>query len=146
MIRTVNVCKERAYKKVSNQTAAEYASPHRLIQMLLEGALEKMSIAKGLMIRNDIQGKGENISWAIRIIGGLQASLDAEKGGEVAETLGSLYTFVVEHLSMANAENDPAKIDECIEVIRNIKEGWDGISEEAEKIHQQQNQVGQDGE
>jgi len=127
-----------AYKKVGNQSAAEFASPHRLIQMLLEGALEKMVIAKGLMERNDIQGKGENISWAIRIIGGLQASLDADKGGEVAETLGSLYTFVVEHLALANAENDTTKIDECIQIIRNIKEGWDGISEEAEKLNNPQ--------
>ncbi|MBT8448959.1 MAG: flagellar export chaperone FliS [Gammaproteobacteria bacterium] len=129
-----------AYKKVGNQSAAEFASPHRLIQMLLEGALEKMVIAKGLMERNDIQGKGENISWAIRIIGGLQASLDGDKGGEVAETLGSLYTFVVEHLAKANADNDTKKIDECITIIRNIKEGWDGISEEAEKLNNQQAQ------
>lgn len=135
-----------AYKKVSNQSSAEFASPHRLIQMLLEGALEKMAVAKGLMERGDIQGKGENISWAIRIIGGLQASLDAEKGGEVAETLGSLYTFVVEHLTMANAENDPTKIDECIDIIRNVKEGWDGITDEADKIHQQQIQTPQGSE
>lgn len=129
-----------AYKKVGNQSAAEFASPHRLIQMLLDGALEKMTIARGLMERGDIQGKGENISWAIRIIGGLQASLDEDKGGEIAETLGSLYNFVVGHLTTANANNDPKLIDEAIEVIRNIKEGWDGISDEAEKINQKQMQ------
>ena len=111
--------------------------------MLLEGALEKMLLAKTFLERGDIQGKSENISWAIRIIGGLQASLDDDKGGEVAETLGSLYTFVVSHLSQANAENDSKKIAECIEIIRNIKEGWDGISDEAEKIFQQQAQSGE---
>ena len=130
------------YKNVGNQSGAEFANPHRLIQMLLEGALEKMLIAKTFLERGDIQGKSENISWAIRIVGGLQASLDDEKGGEIAETLGSLYTFVVSHLSLANAENDSQKIDECIDIIRNIKEGWDGISEEAEKIFQQQAQSG----
>jgi len=57
-----------AYKKVGNQSSAEYASPHRLIQMLLDGAMEKMIIARSHMERNNIQGKGENISWAIRII------------------------------------------------------------------------------
>lgn len=132
-----------AYKNVGNQSGAEFANPHRLIQMLLEGALEKMLIAKTFLERGDIQGKSENISWAIRIIGGLQASLDDDKGGEIAETLGSLYTFVVSHLSTANAENDSKKIDECIDIIKNIKEGWDGISEEAEKIFQQQGQSGE---
>ena len=127
-----------AYKKVSNESAAEYANPHRLIQMLLDGALEKMVIAKSMMERNDIAGKGEHISWAIRIIGGLQASLNAEKGGEIAETLGSLYIYVVSRLTEANVQNSTDMLDECIQIIRNIKEGWDGISDEAEKIFAQQ--------
>jgi len=127
-----------AYQKIGTQSGAEFASPHRLIQMLLDGTLEKMIIARSYMERNDIKGKGEHISWAIRIIGGLQASLDNEKGGEIAETLGSLYIYVVEKLTEANLHNDTSKIDESIAIIRNIKEGWDGISNEAEKIHQQQ--------
>jgi len=123
-----------AYKKVGHQSSAEYANPHRLIQMLLDGALEKMVIAKSFILRKDIAGKGENISWAIRIIGGLQASLDEDKGGEVAETLNSLYVYLVTRLSEANLKNDAVMIDECIAIIKNIKEGWDGISDEAEKI------------
>jgi len=128
-----------AYKKVGNQSSAEYATPHRLIQMLLDGALEKMLIAKSYMQRSDFQGKGENISWAIRIIGGLQASLDIEKGGEIAETLGSLYLYLVTRLTLANATNDITILDETISITKNIKEGWEGISQEADKIHQQQN-------
>ena len=132
-----------AYKNVGNQSGAEFASPHRLIQMLLEGALEKMVLAKSHLERGYIPAKAENINCALRIIGGLQASLDENQGGEIAETLGSLYNFVVGHLSLANAQNDGAKIDECIDIIKNIKEGWDGISDEAEKIHQQQAQSGE---
>jgi len=128
-----------AYKNIGNQSTAEFASPHRLIQMLLDGALEKMVIAKSQMERNDIQGKGENISWAIRIIGGLQASLDKDNGGEIAETLGSLYLYMVTKLTEANATNDVAILDETILIIKNIKEGWDGISGEAAKIRAEQN-------
>ncbi len=127
-----------AYKKVGTQSSAEYANPHRLIQMLLEGAIEKMVIARSYIERNDIKSRAENINWAIRIIGGLQASLDKEKGGEISETLGSLYIYVNEKLSEANANNDTSKIDEAINIINNIKEGWDGISDEAEKIYQKQ--------
>ncbi len=127
-----------AYQKIGTQSSAEYASPHRLIQMLLDGAIEKMVVARSYMERNDIQGKAEHINWAIRIIGGLQASLDKENGGEIAETLGSLYIYVVEKLSEANAKNDPSIIDETITIVKNIKDGWDGISDEAEKIYQQQ--------
>ncbi len=127
-----------AYKKVGTQSSAEYANPHRLIQMLLDGAIEKMVVARSYLERNDIHGKSEHISWAIRIIGGLQASLDKEKGGEISETLGSLYIYVIEKLTEANATNDPSKIDESLAIIKNIKEGWDGISNEAEIIFSQQ--------
>ena len=127
-----------AYQKVGTQSGAEFASPHRLIQMLLDGALEKMIIARSHIERKEIKGKGEHISWAIRIIGGLQASLDKDKGGEIAETLGSLYIYVVEKLSEANATNDISKLNEAIAIIKNIKEGWDGISDEADKLHNQQ--------
>jgi len=127
-----------AYQKIGTQSGAEFASPHRLIQMLLDGALEKMIIARSHIERNEIKAKGEHISWAIRIIGGLQASLDKEKGGEIAETLGSLYIYVVEKLSEANATNDISKLNEAIAIIKNIKEGWDGISDEADKLQNQQ--------
>ena len=125
------------YKKVSTQSASEYANPHRLIQMLLDGAHEKIVIARSHMERKDLHGKSEHINWAIRIIGGLQASLDKDKGGEIAATLGSLYIYIVEMLSEANAKNDISKLDESIAIIKNIKDGWDGISDEAEKIFNQ---------
>lgn len=127
-----------AYQKIGTQSSAEFASPHRLIQMLLDGALEKMVIARSHMGRNNIQGKGENINWAIRIIGGLQASLNKDKGGEIAETLSSLYNYIVTLLSEANLTNEIAKLDEAISIINNIKEGWDGISSEANKIFEEQ--------
>jgi flagellar protein FliS len=132
-----------AYQKVGTQSGAEFATPHRLIQMLLEGALEKMVIAKSYMERDDIAGKSENINWAIRIIGGLQASIDKDKGGEIAETLASLYNYIVTLLCDANIENNVSKIDEAISIINNIKDGWDGISDEADKIHNQQTSQGQ---
>jgi len=132
------------YQKVSTQSGAEFASPHRLIQMLLEGAIEKAIVARSYIERNDIQGRAEHINWAIRIIGGLQASLDRENGGEIAETLGSLYIYAVEKLSEANANNDSSKIDETIIILNNIKEGWDGISDEAEKLYRQQLSTGEE--
>lgn len=128
-----------AYKKVGTHSGVESANPHRLIQMLIDGALEKMVIARGAIERKDIPAKAEHINWAIRIIGGLQASLDKDKGGEIAETLGSLYIYIVEKLTEANVTNDIAKVDESIQILKNIKEGWDGISDEAEKMFQQQN-------
>ncbi|MDX1813112.1 MAG: flagellar export chaperone FliS, partial [Gammaproteobacteria bacterium] len=77
----------KEYGKVSVQTGASYASPHRLILMLLDGALEKISSAKGFMQRGEIANKGNYISWAISIVEGLRLSLDLNQGGEIADNL-----------------------------------------------------------
>ena len=78
------------YSQNAVQTGIESASPHRLIQMLLEGAASKIAVAKGFMERGEIRAKGEQIGCAISILEGLKASLDHEKGGEIARKLEDL--------------------------------------------------------
>ena len=58
----------------------------------------------------------------------LQASLDFEKGGQVATRLDDLYTFCTNRLAMANVMNDSSMIDEVYRVIAEIKQGWSEIS------------------
>jgi len=93
------------YQKVESQSTAAFASPHRLIQMLMDGALEKISRAKGYMEQKNIPKKGEFIGWAISIIEGLRVSLDFEKGGEISENLNALYDYMERRLAEANAVN-----------------------------------------
>jgi len=123
------------YAQVSAQTGVEAAAtdPHRLIQMLMEGALEKIAVAKGFMENNNIAEKGRHISWAISIIDGLRLSLDKEKGGEIAENLDALYEYMTHRLVEANLHNDPAFLTEVASLLNEIKSGWDAIPEEAKR-------------
>jgi len=114
----------KEYGKVSVQSGASYASPHRLILMLIDGALEKISSAKGYMQRNDIASKGNYISWAISIIEGLRLSLDSDAGGEVAENLENLYEYMGRRLLEANLNNDEAMLDEVSDLLNTIKSAW----------------------
>lgn len=115
------------YKEVRVQSSVMDATPHRLIQMLMEGVLEKIALAKGNILRKEIAQKGENIGKAITIVGGLQASLDKEKGGELAENLNSLYGYMSQRLLMANLQSDEAILDEIADLMLEIKAGWDAI-------------------
>lgn len=124
----------KQYQSTSTEAGVVGASPHRLIQMLFEGALEKIAKAKGFMQRNEIEQKGANISWAIKIIGGLQSSLNMEAGGELAVNLDNLYEYMAFKLVEANAENSIEKLDEVTKLLSNIKEGWDGIEEEVRNM------------
>jgi len=121
------------YNRVGVSSGVESADPHQLIQMLMNGALEKIAIAKGHMERNDIPQKGGNISWAISIIDGLRASLNVENGGEIAQNLDDLYDYMTRRLARANIENNPDLLDEVASLVRSVKGAWDEMPESSNK-------------
>ena len=120
----------QAYQRVNTQTSITDADPHRLIQLLYNGAIERINMAKARMQAKDYAGKGQLISKAIEIIGGLRSFLDFEKGGELSAHLEALYDYMERTLLEASAKNDPAKLDEVLGLLRSVKEGWDGIRQE----------------
>jgi len=115
------------YASVSVTSGIEDATPHRLIQMLMEGALDKIATAKGHMLHKNMSEKGRHISWAISIISGLQSSLDMEAGGEVSANLDNLYEYMVRRLGVAGAQNDTAILDEVSSLLLEVKSAWDVI-------------------
>ena len=117
----------RQYKQVGVQSRIMDATPHRLVQMLMEGVLEKISIAKGNIARKETAQKGKNISNAIALVGELDASLNKDAGGELAENLGDLYDYMSRRLVTANLQNDEAILDEVAGLMLDIKAAWDAI-------------------
>lgn len=124
------------YSRNAVQTGIESASPHRLIQMLMEGALAKIATAKGHMERREIRAKGEQIGGAISIIEGLKTSLDHDKGGEIARNLEDLYIYMERRLIEANRDNKAEILDEVSDLFRQIKEAWDAIADHAASHHE----------
>ncbi len=118
----------RQYQSVNTQAKAVDASPHRLIQMLMEGGLSRLAQARGAMDRGQVAMKGELIGKAIAIVGGLREGLDLEKGGEVAANLDRLYEYMITRLFEANLHNTVAPLEEVAVLLRNIKSGWDAIA------------------
>lgn len=115
------------YRKVGVQTGVENASPHKLILMLMDGAIEKVQLARGYMERRETARKGETISWAMAIIDGLRSSLDLVKGGEIAANLDALYDYMLRRLTEANLTDDLAGLDEVVKLLSELRDGWNGI-------------------
>jgi flagellar protein FliS len=101
--------------------------------MLMEGALDKIAAARGHMERGEIQPKGQQIGSAISILEGLKSSLDMEKGGDIAQNLEELYLYMERRLLEAHLSNDPALLDEVSDLLKQIKEAWDAISDHAHR-------------
>lgn len=120
----------RQYQKVNSHAQISEASPHRLIQMLMEGGLDRMAQAKGAMARGDIAQKGLLLGKAADIIGGLREGIDAEliKTDESLQRLDSLYAYMIARLTEANIHNDASMIDEVAQLLITVKSGWDEIA------------------
>lgn len=117
----------KAYKAVGVKDDLAVADPYRVIQLLMQGALENIAKAKGSIERKDYAIKSATISKAMAIISSLQRSLDMEAGGEVSDNLWSLYDFMVNHLMLANRENSLEKLNDVLDIMLTIKSAWDQI-------------------
>ena len=118
-----------AYQKAGVEAAVEVADPHRLILLLFEGAQAAVGAARAAITQKQIASKGESISKAIDIISnGLKASLDEEKGGDLAGRLGSLYDYMVLRLLQANLKNDDKALEEVAGLISELHSAWREIS------------------
>lgn len=113
-----------AYSTVGLRTDIESASPHRLILMLLDGAVEKIRAARFALERGDVAAKGASVSWAMSIVDGLRASLHRDTGGDLATRLDHLYDYINRLLLDGNLHNDPAKFDEALKLLGEIRGAW----------------------
>jgi flagellar secretion chaperone FliS len=117
----------KEYEQVGARSQVEGAPPERLVQLMLEGALDRISLARGAMENGQVAAKGERIGKAISLVEGLRASLDHERGGELAGNLDALYEYAARRLLEANLRNDAAILDEVSRLLREIKQAWDRI-------------------
>lgn len=117
----------KAYQSVGVKDDLAVADPHRVIQLLMQGALENMAKAKGFIERKDFAGKSAAISKTMAIISALQNSLDMKAGGEISDNLFALYEFMNNQLIVASREKSQSKIQEVMDLLLTIKSAWDQI-------------------
>ncbi|MGL5103539.1 MAG: flagellar export chaperone FliS [Plesiomonas sp.] len=120
----------QAYKKVSVDSQLQSASPHKVILMLLNGAIERLVQAKAAMQMGNIAVKGERLGKAMDIIANLQACLSEDEGGDIAKNLAKLYEYMQNQLLSANIHNDAKTLDEVMTLLTEIKIAWESIPAE----------------
>jgi flagellar protein FliS len=124
---SINLNAMKQYQSVDLRAAVETASPKELISMLVDGALKAMAKAKGAIERKDISMRTEQLNKANDIILGLKDFLDHEKGGDIATNLDALYDYMVRTLMQANRSNDGIKVQEVMNLMLQVKTGWNGM-------------------
>ena len=126
-----HAAKLAAYSSAQAHGGVAAADPHRLIVMLMDGALERIVTARGCMARGETAEKARLINRAVSIIGELRSSLDFNGGGPIAANLGELYDYMCRRLLKATADDRTEMLDEVTKLLTQIRTAWVAIPTEA---------------
>lgn len=119
-----------AYRQVHASTGVGNATPHGLIGLLFDGALDAISEARGAIRSRNLAGKIAAIGRALRIVDeGLAATLNEEAGGKLASDLRALYGYITMRLTQANLHNDESALAECARLLEPLRSSWADIAD-----------------
>ncbi|HCM41095.1 MAG: flagellar export chaperone FliS [Bdellovibrionales bacterium GWA1_52_35] len=108
------------------QTSIMTASKGQILLMLYEAAIRNVKKASLAIEKNDMVTKGTSIGKAHDILNELVNTLDFEVGGNIAQELERLYSFMIETLIKANIENSKDKLANIQHLLETLLEGWRG--------------------
>jgi flagellar secretion chaperone FliS len=111
----------QAYKE--NQITT--TDPGTVLLLLYQGAIDALNRAAAFMAAGNMADKGKQILKANDIINQFIASLDFEVGGELAHNLAALYSFMLQQILIANANNDSKPLTTVVSLLSTLKTSWD---------------------
>lgn len=122
---TPNSAKLAAYRSTSVHSGVAASDPHRLIVMLMDGALERLATARGLMKNGTGSAeKAQLLHRAVAIIDELRNSLNLKAGGDISRNLDSLYDYMCMRIMQANGANKPEWLDEVSRLLGEVRAAW----------------------
>ncbi|MDD3238077.1 MAG: flagellar export chaperone FliS [Candidatus Gastranaerophilales bacterium] len=125
------------YLKQYQKSNLETATPERILIMLYDGAIQYLNIARLEMTSEkklkDIPKIHNNIIGAQKIISEFQSTLNMEIGGEMAQNLYDLYTYLYNRLVDANIKKDVDALDEVLKHLKGLRDTWNKAIEIAAK-------------
>ncbi|MFL6577744.1 MAG: flagellar export chaperone FliS, partial [Povalibacter sp.] len=99
--------------------------------MLMDGALERIAMARGAMQRGDVSEKARLLNRTVSIVAELRGSLDLSAGGQIAANLSELYDYMNRRLLTALANNQIDALDEVSRLLTDIRSAWVAIPAQA---------------
>ncbi|WP_396623536.1 flagellar export chaperone FliS [Luteitalea sp.] len=111
------------------QTQVQSRTPVELVVMLYDGAIKFLGQARDAMAARDMKAKRDAMSRGLAIVQELQNMLNMEAGGEVAERLDALYTYILGRCYEANQQRDPAGLDEAIKLLTPLRDAWADVAQ-----------------
>lgn len=115
------------YKSVDLGSRIEGASPHQLVQLMYDELIKAVDAMAVAVRRDDYVQRGQRQARALKILSGLETSLDFDKGGEIAASLATIYREARRLLVAAGAGNDEDMVGQVRAMIGEIATAWTQI-------------------
>jgi len=115
------------YQRVDVASRVEGANPHQLIVILYDELLKALDAMSAAMARQDLTQRGERQARALRLISGLETSLDFEQGGDIALGLAKIYREARRLTIAAGRENDVKLVERAREMLGEVAQAWEQI-------------------
>jgi len=110
------------------KTQVETSDKLDLVIICYEKAILFLTEAKLFLEERQYEEKGKKVQRALSIVYELQASLDFEKGGEIARNLNRIYAYLPSLVLQGDVRKDMKAYDDAIRILSELKEAWEGIS------------------
>ena len=120
------------------ETAVSEATPHKLVEMLYEGALKHLNLTKVFIDQKNFEKKSAHVNKALSIMNALRAGVDLEKGKDVGGNLYDLYDYCYRRTFEASSQNDSIIINEVIGLIKGLDEAWKQMPDDIKRVSKDQ--------
>ena len=118
---------QASYQNVDLSSRVQGASPHELIALMFEEALNAIDALMAAAPRRDVARVAAAQARAMTIIGGLQASLDMERGGDLARNLVEVYREASRLILAAGKGCEPMFAAQARNMLGEIASAWGSI-------------------
>lgn len=116
-----------AYQTASVHGQVVEGDPHRLVLVLMDAIMERLSRTRGYIERGDVVQRTKVLHSCVTLVSELRGSLNLAEGGEIAQNLSSLYEYMVRRLLQANLQGDAAIVAEVASLLSEIRGAWVAI-------------------
>lgn len=117
------------------------AGPLGLVLLTYEALFKSLGRARMAIQAADMCAEATHTSRAVEALIELNSSLNMEAGGDIAQSLGSLYMYMMNRLSAGLCSASTEHVDEVIRLVQELREGWMQLSAAQQKSGQQRSHL-----
>jgi flagellar protein FliS len=109
------------------ETRVLTADPIELTHMLYQRAIDLVEDARQGLRTGDVMARATAITKLVAIVGELDGSLNHEAGGEISQRLSSLYGYMLQRITFANAMKQDQPLAEVGALLQTLAEAWESV-------------------